>query len=473
MSPRALLTRSKKGLKRALRPLVHSYVERREDLPLSNWRLLRDAEGHLSLDGVRLTDLMSRWGSPLHVVDAQRLDENVAAFTAKPDGASKGGEVYYSYKTNPVLGVLERLHAQNVGAEVISAYELWLALKLGVAPERIVYNGPAKSEASLRQALEVGIGLLNFNAREEIAPFSRMAKELRKKPRVGVRVVVPGGWGGQFGETVDNGDAFHAFEEALLSTDLDVVALHAHLGGEISTLEQLTSFVDRVLAFADQLHAGLGLNPEILDFGGSLACPTTSPLVRGQFRMNRAFGTDLRPRPPGEVLSISDYVDAVVKRVEAHYRRIERQCPRIFFEPGRAMTANTQFLLTKVMVLKGTGEVTHAILDAGVNLAQSCQNEYHQLFSCSPPRSDVRKLYRLAGPICTPLDILYYGWEFPELASGDVLAIMDSGAYFVPFATSFSFPQPAIVLMENGKERLLRRAETFEDQIALDERSRD
>jgi diaminopimelate decarboxylase len=148
---------------------------------------------------------------------------------------------------------------------------------------------------------------------------------------------------------------------------------------------------------------------------------------------------------------------------------VGRKVPRIFLEPGRAMTANTQMLLCQVVMTKGAeGELTYAILDAGINLAESVRNEYHQLFSVGPVRSTCTRMYRLVGPICTPADVLYPAWELPELASGDALAIMDAGAYFVPFATSFSFPQPAIVLIDGGQDHLLRRAETFEDLVLLD-----
>jgi diaminopimelate decarboxylase len=82
--------------------------------------------------------------------------------------------------------------------------------------------------------------------------------------------------------------------------------------------------------------------------------------------------------------------------------------------------------------------------------------------------STERQSYRLAGPICSPGDVLYWACSLPSLETGDKLVITDAGAYFVPFATSFSFPQPAIVMLDEGKERLIRRAERFEDLIALD-----
>jgi diaminopimelate decarboxylase len=291
---------------------------------------------------------------------------------------------------------------------------------------------------------------------------------MNKRPRVGVRVVVPGGWSGQFGTPVAGDTALRAFAQVLQHHELDVVALHAHLGYEISTAAQVRRYVGEVLAFADQLHARLGIDLEILDFGGSLACATTRHFEPQDVRMNQLWGCDLVPRAPESVLMIREYVVLVQSLVAAHYRQVGRAVPRIFLEPGRAMTANTQMLLCRVMSIKETDEITYAVLDAGVNVAEPVRNEYHQLFTVGAPRTTGTRSYRLVGPICTPMDVLYQHWELPPLAVGDVLAIMDSGAYFVPFATSFSFGQPAIAMVNEGEHRLLRRAETFDDMVALD-----
>jgi diaminopimelate decarboxylase len=456
-------------LKPLVGPLVRGLRPRRVDLPLSTWRLERGPNGVLALDGVPLDALLDRWGSPLHVVDATRLCRNAADFLAVPPAAARGAEIYYSFKTNPVPGVLRRLRAAGVGAEVISAHELRLALELGFAPGEIVYNGPAKSPESLRRAIEAEVGLVNLNSRCEIAPFAALCRGAGRRARVGVRVVVPGAWGGQLGERVDTGAALRAFAEAQAAPELDVAALHAHLGGEVAGADRLTDFVSRVLAFADELRRRLSLDLEVLNLGGSLACPTVRSLGPVEARLNRTFGVDLLPPAPGDVLSIRDATALAVSLVEDHYRRAGRPRPRVFLEPGRALTGNAQMLLARVVNVQDEADgITHAVLDAGFCVASPVPNEYHQLYLVGPPRRGDKRRYRLVGPICSPADVLYPSWDLPELAPGDAVAIMDSGAYFVPFASTFSFPQPAIVMIEDRRDTLLRRRETFEHMTALD-----
>jgi diaminopimelate decarboxylase len=453
-------------LKGSLKPAVAALAPRRVDLPERCWGLQRDASGRLARAGLPLSELVARFGSPLFVIDAQRLDANAAAFLSVPVQAAAGLECYYSYKTNPVPHVLARLHARGVGAEVISEYELWLAQKLGVAGDRIVLNGPGRSRRALEIATEIG-ALVQVNHREEIPALAQIARSLGKRCRVGLRIAPAGGWGGQFGEPVAK--ALAAYREIEALRELDIVALHVHLGAELSSATAVRSLVREVMDFDARLRAELAITVEIIDFGGSLACPTVSHYGERELRLNRALGVDLRPRPPETVLRIEEYVRVIVSEVEARCAREQRPRPRLFCEPGRSLTSDTQLLLCRVTGLKasGAGGPTHAILDAGINIAEPLRSEYHQIFTADPPRSHERR-YRLVGPICTPMDTLAWSLRFPELAPGDVLAIMDAGAYFVPFATSFSFPQPAIVMLDGDRVSLVRRAETFEDLVRRD-----
>ena len=406
----------------------------------------------------------------MHLVDADTLALNGARFIACPPGAKRGCEVFCSYKTNPVPGILEFLHARGLGAEVVSEYELWLALRLGVHPRAIVYNGPSKSEESLVSALRSGIGLINLNSRSEIEQLALLARKVGRRPNVGIRVVVPGALGGQLGERIDTGAALDSFREALRSEDLHVVALHSHFNGEIVSPSQLDAYLSALLSFADELHERLGLNLRIFDVGGNLTCATVSRLSLQARRLAVTLGCEPRLRRPDSVLSIDDYVRRVVARVESHFAERHWPTPRIFVEPGRALTSNAQMLLCQVIDVRDADEMglRWAVVDAGIHIAEPLGTEWHQLLPICPRPGASPHLYRLTGPSCMVSDQLYPAWTLPELAPGDGLAVMDTGAYFVASSTPFSFPRPAIVMLDRGRERELRCAETFDDLVALD-----
>ena len=440
----------------------------RVEPPLETWGLSLDNAGKLVSDSVRLEELVRTHGSPLHVVSAASLQRNLAEAMAPTVGAEgRGSRIFYSYKTNPVPGILSIMHQEGIGAEVISPFELWMALELGVSGDNLIYNGPAKSSESIRHAIEARALLINANSISEVDRIETIAADAGLVANLGVRVTLPGMWGGQFG--LRHADqVIAAVRTGLASPVLAMRGLHFHRGVTMRTAEEFSSYVGEVLAFCDLVRTATGWSPAILDLGGSLACPTVAGIPRLQFRLNRAFGSDLLPPDPSSCLRVGQASSLAWELVHEHCSSRGLPDPLIALEPGRALTGDTQFLLTSVLDVKADAELSYAILDAGINIAEPVANEYHHLIDVAYPCVESRYHYRLAGPICTPADVLYNDWRLPSLEAGRVLAIMDTGAYCVPFSTSFSFPRPSIVMIEEGGVRELRSAESFADLVALD-----
>lgn len=463
-----LVQTSKGALKKVVGAAIRARAPDASPIAASHFGLQRNDAGELTLSGISLPALCERFGSPLHVVNAARLRENARRFVDAARRSPTPCDVFYSFKTNPVPGVIALLQEQGIGAEVISHYELWLARRLGFPPERIIYNGPVKSEASLREAISAGILMLNLNHREELPLLVRVARELGRRPRVGVRVTLDGGWAGQFGTPAANGQALRVFEQARESGALDVVGLHVHRGGMLRAERDVEAFVDQALTFADELRQKLGIELSLLNLGGSLGSPSVRGLTERELRLNRTFSSEIVAPRPQDALSIERHLALIGERVAAHYQRLGVRAPRLLLEPGRSLTSDAQMLLARVQSMKADGDREYAILDAGINVADSCRGEFHQLLVASSAGPGPSKVIAIAGPICSPGDTLYWGVRLPPLSPGDCVAIMDAGAYFVPFSTSFSFPRPAIVTVDDGETALVRRAETFEDVLALD-----
>lgn len=464
-------------VKRAVKPLVKQAVGRAvlrdEDsgnrLAPADWGLGRDAAGELQVQGVALGDLLERHGSPIHVVDGSALRSTVDRFLQPgPDGHPLV-EVYYSYKTNPVPGVLQLLDRLGIGAEVTSHYELWLALQLGVEPGRIIFNGPGKSDEAIRLAISAGIQILNINQLEEVERIAVIARELGRRVPVGVRVSTSRTWQGQFATPASQ--AMQVFEAARDSGVLDVIGLHQHIGGHIGSVERLAEPIEEVLGFVDQL-AEAGFELQVLNLGGGLAVPTTYNFTERQHSHNVHYGKQFPVPSATSGLSVEDFVRVTHQRVSEHYRRNGRAMPRIFLEPGRGLTSSSQFLVTRVLTERTTPERDFLFLDAGINVLPGLVSEYHHILPVhagdAVREAEADHHYRLVGPTCAPWDTLLHSWRGPELHTGDAVAVMNTGAYFVPMATTFSFAEPGIVLVDQGREVVLRRTERFEDIIALD-----
>jgi diaminopimelate decarboxylase len=441
----------------------------RVDLPLDTYGLGVGASGHLELRSVDLGHLVAEYGSPLHVVDADRLTsaaEKALAPHLDPDEV--GCDIYYSYKTNPVPGVLRRLHDVGVGAEVISEYELWLALRLGVPGERIIYNGPAKSDASLRLAIESDVRILNANSIGEIGRIATAAEATGRVAPIGLRVALAGGWGGQFGIVDEIDTVAPVVTRSLADARMRLDGLHVHRGVTIRSADDLAGHVGGILGFADRLRERTGWSPRLIDLGGSLADPHVAGFDRREFRLNRFLGSDILAPDPEQTVSIAHGSRLAATMVAEWADRVGVEPPDVVMEPGRSLTGDTQFLLATVLDVKEDTELPHAVLDAGINVAEAAAHEYHQLYHVHRPEARATRSYRLAGPICTPADVLYNNWRLPDLGAGDVLAIMDTGAYFVPFSTSFSFPRPAIVECSGTEVSVIRERETYTDLVAND-----
>lgn len=448
-------------IKRTLGPFIKLSAPHPRSLSPALWGLGVTPKGTLSLGPHDLEALAVRYGTPLHVLDASRLQSNIEALG--------GLDVFYSYKTNPVPAILKRLHDLGAGAEVISEMELDLALRLGVPAGRIIYNGPAKSGRSLRTAVSQRILLLNLNHREELARVVAISRETGCRVRLGIRVNCSTGWSAQFGTPIAGGAALSLFEEALSMPDIELAGLHSHRGELIHNAQALDDFLNEVLEFADTLYARLGWSPEILDLGGSLAIPTVQPMSSWDIRRSQTFGVEVGGPVVDAQLAVGEYAAAIRSKVAEHYRRAGRKAPRIVVELGRALTGNAQLLMTRVVTTRAAADSpAMAVLDAGISLASIMRHERHQIFMASRPVTDRLQPYRLVGPICQPGDVISNSIMLPELHSDDLLAIMDSGAYFESDSTVFSFPRPATLVVAGSEVHLARRAETLDDVISRD-----
>ena len=303
--------------KKWIGPFVADRQPRRVDIPPATWGLAVGPNGSLWSGPVDLAALAGSHGSPVHVVLADMLDRN--ARDALSGAAEHRFDVFYSFKTNPVPAVIRRLYDLGIGAEVISPFELWMARRLGVAPERIVYNGPAKSDESLIEAISTGVHLVNANSASEARRIGDLADELRRPVNLGLRVALPGSWAGQFGLAASSATLVDTVRDAANRRFVNLRALHAHRGKTILTPGDVTAHVSELLTVCDNLRKEAGWHPEILDIGGSLACPTSRPIPTRQFRLNRGFGSDLLPPNPATAISISDAAALARRLVDDHF----------------------------------------------------------------------------------------------------------------------------------------------------------
>ncbi len=438
-------------------------------LPPELWDARIDAHGELLFGDVPLNQLAAEFGTPLHVVDRRRLESNVRNFLAP--FAELGSQVALatSYKTNPLPGVLSVLHEAGTWAEVISHFELWLALRLGVDPSRILFNGPGKDAEGIDLAVQHGIRLINADSREELDRIADSARRQGRVQDVGLRVVASVGWSGQFGLSMSRGDAWDAMRNLKREPWLQPRGLHLHLGTGLKDRDLYLQAIRETLEFGRRLASELDIVIDCYDFGGGFGVPTVRTRDDWDARLE-SLGHPARLALPDDCPKPAEYAAAILPLIREFFPAGNTVQPQFLFEPGRAITSDAQLLLLSVLGTKPAPDgVTQVIFDGGKNVALPLEWETHQIFATSRLNESETPLHDLFGPLCHPGDVLCRRRKFPRLRAGDVVAVMDAGAYFVPNQMNFSLPRPAAVLLEEGQPRVIRRRERFEDLVHLDD----
>lgn len=452
-----------------LRTLLADLFRSRKNIDVSRWGFDINHHGHMEIDGCDVASIANEYGTPTHVVSKKKLIQNCALIKGAFSDSFQSFEIFYSYKTNCVPGILRLIHEQGIGAEVISPYELWLALTLGVPGERIIFNGPHKTTQSIETAIRNRVKLLNVDSLTDIHKILDVCKETGTSANIGVRLCPTSGWSAQFGLNMKNGEAIAGFDLLARNRDLlSLKAIHIHIGSQITDHKIFARAITEVIKFLDRSKKTLMKNIKYLDVGGGFGVSTVREIGGLERRI-----CDLTKRPfsapnPNICPSIEDFAKIISDAFQYCADKFDFSPPTVAIEPGRVITSGAQALLLSVQAIKKRKTPT-VILDGGkMNITYPTSFEYHEIFVSNKMRAVPEYFYNLVGRTCTPSDTIYSRKRLPPLDDGDIIAIMDAGAYFSSFSNSFAFPRPCIVLADNGRTTMLRKRETFDAMVSRD-----
>jgi len=411
--------------------------------------------GHLCMREHDLVDLADRFGTPLYVVDAQRIRENYRRFK-KAFSSYPRVLIAYAYKANSNLAVCSILKKEGAGADVVSGGELFIALSIGVDPENIVFDGVSKSEDELRMAIENGIGAINVESLQELRKIESIASELGRIANIGIRLNpdvpaethphdVTGVKSSKFGLDFEN--ALKAYEIAKGMEHIEIKGIHIHIGSQITQVNSFKRAVSKLFDFASKLREK-GIKLDYLDFGGGVGIPYTGS------RKDH----------------IEEYADALLEITRSKIEELNLGEPKLIFEPGRYIVADSSILLTRVNYVKEIFGKKWVLVDAGMNdfIRPAMYGAVHEIVSVNKPEGG-EKRYDVGGPVCESSDVFGRGVKLPEMEVGDLLAILDVGAYGICMSSQYnSRPRPAMVLVDGSKVSVVRERETYEDLISKD-----
>ena len=401
-------------------------------------------DGQLFAEGVALSAIAERFGTPTYVYSRAHIEAQYRAYADALQGIEH--LVCFAVKANSNLGVLNVLARLGAGFDIVSRGELERVLAAGGKPEKIVFSGVGKSRDDMRRALEVGVHCFNVESTDELERLQLVAAELGVQAPVSLRVnpdvdagthpyISTGLKENKFGIAISDAEAVYARAAAL--PNLQVLGVDCHIGSQLTTLPPFLDALDRLLALIDRL-AARDIHIRHLDLGGGLGV---------QYR-------DEQPPLAG------DYIAAVRERIAG-------RALALVFEPGRSIVANAGVLLTRVEYLKHTEHKDFAIVDAAMNdLIRPALYQAWMDVVAVQPRDAVARPYDIVGPICETGDFLAKGREL-ALEEGDLLAIRSAGAYgFVMSSNYNTRGRAAEVLVDGAQSFEVRRRESAQELFA-------
>jgi len=406
------------------------------------------SDNELACDGVPLSAIAEAAGTPTYVYSADAIRARYRAI----DGAFAGypHRLHYALKANSAFALVRLFKEIGSAVDANSIWEIELARRAGFEPPDIVFTGVGKSDAELECAVPLGLRAINVESAGELSRIEAIARQLGVTARVAIRInpdidarshphISTGLRINKFGVPSDT--ARELAQTMAHRPALRLVAIHVHVGSQITTVEPLrraASFLaDTAAAFASS-----GIPLEYLDAGGGLG-----------------VAYDDTPAVAAE-----DYVSALVAPIRG------TGLP-IVVEPGRSIVASAGVLLARVVDLKPRDATsTFAVLDAGMTelLRPALYSAFHRIEPVRP-RATAMQRYELVGPVCESSDVVGRDRLLPALEQGDLVAIRDAGAYGSAMASNYNRrPLPAEVLVDGGRWRTIRRRQTVDDMLALE-----
>jgi diaminopimelate decarboxylase len=400
----------------------------------------------LHIESMSTRVLALDYGTPLYVYSRQAIEQ---AWHGYADTLGDRGLVCYAVKANSNLAVLNILARLGSGFDIVSIGELERVLAAGGQADRVVFSGVAKQADDLKRALQVGIRCFNVESLAELRVLNTVAGSMDLQAPVSIRVnpdvdakthpyISTGLKHNKFG--IDITEAEKVYHEADRLPHIRVVGVDCHIGSQITTLEPFMDALDRLLQLVDRL-ADQGIVLEHLDVGG---------------------GIGVQYQESDTVPALSDYVSQILAK-------IGKRPQQLILEPGRSIVAKAGAFLTKVVYLKETADHHFAIVDGGMNdLIRPALYQAWQEIKPVKQRFGESVRWDIVGPICETADFLGHD-RLLTLQQGDVVAVMDSGAYGFVMSSNYNARNRAAELVIDGDQvHVARRRETIKDQMALE-----
>jgi diaminopimelate decarboxylase len=419
-------------------------------------------QGHLLIGGCDVVDLAEEFGTPLYLFDESTIRHKCREFKDEFCKYYPDTLVIYASKAflNRALALIFK--EEGLGLDVVSGGELSIAHSVNFPQDKVYFHGNNKTPEELNLALDLGVGRIVVDNFYELELLNRLAGErgisqnilLRLTPGVDPHThqyTTTGTIESKFGFPLATGQAEEAVKQALSASNLNLLGLHFHLGSPVSEIQPYELAIELVLRFAREVGKKFALNLNEFDIGGGFAVPYTLD---------------------SEVPTVADYAKSAIGKLNSLISELGLSRPRLIIEPGRAIVGQAGVALYKVGAIKEIpGIKKYVCVDGGIsdNIRPALYGAKYEAVVANKALKADKEVVTIAGKLCESGDILVKDINLASAHSGDIIAIPVCGAYSIPMASNYNvLPRPAIVMVKDGRARLVRRRETYQDLMSLD-----
>ena len=405
-------------------------------------------------------DLAKEFGTPLFVLDEASIRDRCREYKTYFRTNEYGNKVSYAGKSFLTKAICQLINEEGLCLDVVSGGELYTALKSNFPMENIYFHGNNKTVEEISMGVENGIGTFVADNFYEIDKINEISKRLNKFQKVMLRItpgieahthdyIKTGHVDSKFGFTILNNKTMTAALKVISLSNVKLSGLHCHIGSQIFDIEPYLDAVDIMMSLIKNIKDETGYEIEELNLGGGFGI---------------YYKKGDTPKPP------KDFCTAILQKAISSSEKLKINLPKLIIEPGRSIVGNAGITLYTVGSIKSIPNIRKYVsIDGGMtdNIRPALYDAEYECVIANRVKSNWKELVTISGKCCESGDILLNNVELPETYSGDILAMLSTGAYCYAMSSNYNkVPRPPVVMVKDKTSKLICRRETYEDIIS-------
>ena len=418
-----------------------------------------NSKGNLEIGGIDTIDLITKFGTPLIVLDETLIRNNCNTFSKTLTAKYKNSQLLYASKAFSTPSIYKVIEQEGFGIDIVSGGELFVALSSGFPSEKIFFHGNNKSIPELEMALDNQVGRFVVDNGHELYLLNKLASKKGLKPKILLRIspgieaithkyIQTGQIDSKFGFVLPNGQAIKTIESLINYPHLDFKGIHCHIGSQIFDVAFYLKTTKIMLDFMEDIKKKTSTVCQELNLGGGMGIYYTEA--------DKPFTAE-------------DLLEKVTSMLIEFSKNKNYPLPKLIMEPGRYIVGNAGTTLYTVGSMKEIlGVRKYIAIDGGMsdNIRPSLYQAKYEAAIANKMRYKRDDLVSIAGKCCESGDILIWDLMLQKAEENDILAVFSTGAYSYSMSSNYnSLPRPAVILVQNGKADLIIKRESYEQII--------